>query len=190
MNENITPEQVEYATFWNRAGAYLLDAIFLILITGIINFINITNYKSFVLYLPFALIAVCYKPFMESHYGATIGKMILKLKVTNKKFEKIDMSTSILRSFILVFPAALYIPIYYMAFNNPNLADLNGFMEFSKAMTTEYSIQGIIGNLSMILIIADIIFLLTDSTKTQRTLHDRIANTYVIKDKNTLGNNV
>ncbi|WP_339622864.1 RDD family protein [uncultured Winogradskyella sp.] len=183
MNENITTEKVEYATFWKRAGAYILDAIFLILITGIINFVNISNYKSFALYLPFALIAVCYKPFMESYYGATIGKMILKLKVTNKNFEKIDMTTSILRSLILVFPAAMYIPIYYMAFNNPNLADLNGLMEFSKAMSSEYSIQGIIGNLSMILIIADIIFLLTDNTKKQRSLHDRIADTYVIVDK-------
>ena len=182
MNENITTEKVEYATFWNRAGAYILDAIFLIIITGIINFVNISNYKSFALYLPFALIGVCYKPFMESYYGATIGKMILKLKVTNKNFEKIDMKTSILRSLILVFPAAMYIPIYYMAFNNPNLADLNGLMEFSKAMSSEYSIQGIIGNLSMILIIADIIFLLSDKTKRQRSLHDRIAETYVIVD--------
>jgi len=193
MTENLINEEVEYATFWNRAGAYILDAFFLILITGVINFINISNYKSFILYLPFALIGICYKPFMESYYGATIGKMVLKLKVTNKNFEKIDITTSILRSLILIFPAVMYVPIYYMAFNNPNLADLNGLMEFSKALSAEYSMLGIIGNLSMILIIADIIFLLTDSTKTQRSLHDRIANTYVIsdkKDKNTLGNNV
>ena len=183
MNENLTTEQVEYATFWKRVGAYLLDAIFLILIIGIINFINISNYKSFLLYLPFALIGICYKPFMESYYGATIGKMILKLKVTNENFEKIDMTTSILRSLILVFPAAMYVPIYYLAFNNPSLMDLNGFMEFSKAMTAEYSMLGIIGNLSLILIIADIIFLLIDQTKKQRSLHDRIADTYVINDK-------
>jgi uncharacterized RDD family membrane protein YckC len=183
MNENLKTEQVKYATFWNRAGAYLLDIILLGLIIGIINFINIANYKSFILYLPFALIGISYKPYMESYYGATIGKMILKLKVTDKNFKKIDMTTSILRSLILVFPAMMYIPLFYLAFNNPNLLELSGFLEFSRAMASEYPTQGIIGNLSMILLVADIIFLLSDSTKTQRSLHDRIANTYVIIDK-------
>lgn len=180
MTENTTTEQVNFATFSNRAGAYLLDGLFLILITGVINFINIIYFKSFILYLPFALIAVCYKPFLESHYGATFGKMILNIKVTNHNFEKIDLTTSFLRSLILVFPAAMYIPIYYMAFNNPSLLAINDFMTFSAAMTAEYSIQGIIGKVSFLVIITDLIFMLTDSTKKQRSLHDRIANTYVI----------
>jgi uncharacterized RDD family membrane protein YckC len=193
MTENLSTEKIEYATFWTRVGAYLLDTIFLIVVVGIINYFNITNFKSFLLYLPIALLGVFYKPFLESYYGATIGKMIVKIKVTDRNFNKIDMTTSILRSLILVFPAVMYIPIYYMAFNNTSLSEINGFMEFSKAIAAEYPMQGIIGNLSMIIIIADIIFLLTDSTNTQRSLHDRIANTYVIydkKNKNTLGNTV
>lgn len=183
MTENTTTEQVIFANFSNRAGAYLLDGLFLILITGVINTINVIYFKSFLLYLPFALFAVCYKPFMESHYGATFGKMILKIKVTNHNFEKIDITTSILRSLILVFPSVMYIPIYYMAFNNPGLVAINDFMTFSAAMTVEYSIQGIIGKLSFFIIVTDLIFMLTDATKKQRSLHDRIANTYVINSE-------
>ncbi|GGZ94365.1 RDD family protein [Algibacter mikhailovii] len=193
MNEDMTVEQFRYTPFWTRAGAYLLDTIILSVVAITVNYVNISNFKSFLLYLPFAILAILYKPFLESYYGATIGKMIVKIKVTDKNFKKIDMTTSILRSSILVIPLIMYIPIYYLAFNNTSLYEINEFMEFSTAIATEYPMQGIIGNLSMIIIVADIIFLLSDSTKTKRSLHDRIANTYVIydkKNKNTLGNNV
>lgn len=193
MNENLTTEKIRYVPFWTRAGAYLLDTILLGVVAFLINYVNITNFKSFLLYLTFALLGVFYKPFLESYYGATIGKMIVKIKVTDKNFKKIDITTSILRSLILVIPVVMYIPIYYMAFNNTSLSEINGFMEFSRSVASEYSMQGIIGNLSMILITADIIFLLTDSSKTQRSLHDRIANTYVIydkKDENILSNTI
>jgi|26BtaG_2_1085354.scaffolds.fasta_scaffold00003_21 uncharacterized RDD family membrane protein YckC len=73
--------QVEYATFWSRAGAYIIDGIIITIVSIVINAINIANFKSFLIYLPVAIIAILYKPFMESKYGATFGKMVLSLKV-------------------------------------------------------------------------------------------------------------
>ncbi len=181
--ENPTEEIVEYAKFWNRAGAYLLDTIFLAAFTLSINAINISSFKSFLLYLPVALIAILYKPYMESKYGATFGKIALSLKVTDQEFNRIDFSQSILRSSILIFPAILYIPIYYLAYNNPNLSGLDQLFEFAKGLAIEYPIQSWIGNISFVIIATDIIVLLMDKTKTQRSLHDQIAKTYVIVDR-------
>ena len=176
-------KKVEYATFWSRAGAYILDGIIVAAVTLFINAINIANFKSFLIYLPVAIVAIFYKPFMESKYSATFGKMAFKLEVTDQSFNQIDFKQSLLRSIILIFPAILFVPIYYLAFNNPNLVNSDQIFEFSKALAVEYPIQSWISNLSFLIIIIDIIVLLTDNTKTQRSLHDRIGKTYVIFDR-------
>ena len=181
--ENLIEKKVEYATFWSRAGAYILDGIIVAAVTLFINAINIANFKSFLIYLPVAIVAILYKPFMERKYGATFGKMAFKLEVTDQSFNQIDFKQSLLRSIILIFPAILFVPIYYLAFNNPNLVNSDQIFEFSKALTVEYPIQSWISNLSFLIIIIDIIVLLTDNTKTQRSLHDRIGKTYVIFDR-------
>lgn len=117
---------------------------------------------------------------MESHYGATIGKMAFQLKVTDQNFNRIDFKQSILRSIILIFPAILFVPIYYVAFNNPNLAEFSQITKFAQGLTLEYPIQSWISNLSFIILVVDIVVLVTDKTKTQRALHDRIGKTYVV----------
>ncbi len=178
--ENQDDIQVEYATFWSRTGAYILDGIIVASFTLFINAINIANFKSFLIYLPVAIVAIFYKPFMESKYGATLGKMALKLKVTDQNFNQIDFKQSLLRSIILIFPAILFVPIYYLAFNNPNLAEYSQIFEFAQSLAIEYPIQSWISNLSFIIIVIDIIMLLTDKTKTQRSLHDRIGKTFVL----------
>ena len=118
----------------------------------------------------------------EVHYG----KMAFKLKVTDSDFQKISFSNSLIRSSILIFPAILFVPIYYLAFNNSNISETNHIVEFAQALALEYPIQSWISNLSFLIIIIDIIVLLTDSTTTQRSLHDRIAKTHVIYDKKGL----
>lgn len=178
--ENELEKKVEFAKFWVRAGAYILDGIIITIFTLIINAINIANFKSFIIYLPVAIIAIFYKPFMESKYDATFGKMALNLKVTDKNFNRINFTQSLERSIILIFPAILFVPIYYFAFNNPNLVQSTDVFEFARGLAFEYPIQSWISNLGFLVIIVDIIFLLTDQTKTQRSLHDRIAETYVI----------
>ena len=109
--------------------------------------------------------------------------MALKLKVTDQNFNRINFSTSFLRSLILILPSVFYIPFHYLAFNNPNLIETTQLIEFAKALALEYPMQNLIANLSFIIIVIDIIILLTDTTKTQRSLHDRIAKTYVIYDR-------
>ena len=187
-------ELVEHATFVSRAGAYVIDIFIVSAFTLIVNAINIANFQSFLVYIPVAIVAIFYKPFMESRYGATIGKMTLKLKVTDQNFNPIDFKQSFLRSLILIFPAILYVPIYYLAFNNPNLVDYSQIFDFAQGLTIEYPIQSWISNLSFVIIVIDIIVLFTDRTKTNRSLHDRIAKTYVLlidnSAKNTVGNNV
>lgn len=185
MTETITEKytqekQVAYARFWSRAGAYLLDGVIVGSVTFTINFINIANFKSFLIYLIIAVLGMVYKPFLESKYGATYGKMALGLAVVDTQFNRIDYRQSFIRSLIFIVPALLYIPIYFLAFNNPQLTAINNAFTFGQQIALEYPLQGFIGTGMLILLILDIVLLVADDTKKQRSLHDRIAKTYVI----------
>ena len=172
-------EKIEFATFWSRAGAYIADGIMIGAFSIIINAINISNFKSFLMYLSAATIAILYKPFMEHKYEATFGKMIFKLKVSDRNLNQIDFKRSFLRSFILMLPTILFVPIYYLALNNPNLTKSTELIDFAQALSIEYPMVGWINNLIFIILIIEIVVLLTDQTKTRRSLHDRIAKTFV-----------
>lgn len=174
-------ENIEYGKFWIRTGAYLTDAIILMLITIPITYLNITEYKSFSLYLLIAIIGLLYKPLLEYYFGATVGKYALDLKVTNVNFDKMTLSQSFLRSSIIILPGILFIPISYLAFNNPDILKINSFMEYSQAVAFNYPMQKYVTNFMQLILVVEIIFLLTDKTKTERALHDRIGKTYVIK---------
>lgn len=176
-------ESAEYVKFWPRAGAYILDGIIIGFVTAGLNYVNIVQFKSFLFYLVLTLLAALYKPYFEHKFGATFGKMILKIKVVDYNFKIISFNQSLLRSAIFILPSLIYIPIYYFAFKNPNVLSADGFLEFSQIIALEYPIQSWIGNIFLLIIIIDIIFLLSDSTKTQRSLHDQIAKTYVVYDK-------
>src|SRR5690606_10453061 len=102
-------ENKPFAKFWDRAGAYLIDMIIIGVFSFLLNYFNFSEYKCFLFYLPVAIIAILYKPFLESTYGSTFGKMLLNLEVVNENFERINFKRSFLRSFILILPAILFI---------------------------------------------------------------------------------
>lgn len=174
-------EEPQYAKFWDRFGAYILDALIVGLISYGINYLNFSSIKSFYVYLPIALIGILYKPYMESRYQATLGKMALNLKVTDQNFEQIDFEKSLLRSLIIMIPALIYIPVQYLAFDNPSLMAIEGFWSFSTAVTETYPTMGSFNSFYSLIFIVDLIMLLTDSSKRNRSLKDRIAKTFVLK---------
>lgn len=170
-----------YAKFWDRVGAYILDGIIIGVLTFALNYLNITQFKSFFIYLPIAVIGILYKPFMESRYGATVGKMLLNLKVIDQNCNKIDFEKSLLRSLIVILPALLYIPVHYLAFQNEFILSSNGFFEFTNRVSYTYPAMSTFTNIFSIVFIADAIMMATDSIK-KRSLKDRMANTFVIKE--------
>ena len=179
MNENL-----QYARFWDRAGAYILDALILGSVSFGLNYLNIVNSKSFLLYLPVAVLGILYKPFMESYYGATLGKMALDLKVTDLSYAKINFEKSLLRSLIVIAPSLFYLPVYYVAFQDPQIINTDGFLDFSLKLASTYPAVGFITNILSVIFLADLVVLLVNNSKNARSLKDIMAATYVIKSKN------
>jgi uncharacterized RDD family membrane protein YckC len=167
-----------YATFWDRCWALLIDGLVIGVITGLINFYNELYSKSIPLLIIISLIGLVYKPFLEYRYGATVGKMALKLTVVNYDFKTISIKEALLRNVFEIGVRIYSLILAYAIFLTPGFRDVTSFKEyavFSKSVSNGYWFSGIYA----MIIIIEIIFLLNDKQK--RSLHDRIGETLVIK---------
>ncbi|MFC4635556.1 RDD family protein [Dokdonia ponticola] len=174
-------ETPEHAGFTDRFLASIIDSIIIGGLSFAINQLNFTTFKSFGVYLIFALIGMAYKPYFESRYKATLGKMVMKMEVTDLNYNYIDFNKSIMRSLILIVPAIAYIIIHFFAFNNPYVLDSNGVIDFGTKMGEEYPFLTLIATVLSYATLVDVIVYLVDLNKQQRSLKDFIAKTYVIK---------
>jgi uncharacterized RDD family membrane protein YckC len=179
----IDPErlQITYAGFWPRLGALFVDFLVLAPFGIGISYFNITQWKSVPLLILVTVVSLGYKPFCEFNYGATLGKMALKLKVVNLQFGNATLQEILMRNIFHVVPSLVSLIPTVAVFTSPEfleMTDFKGFMEYNTLLGADQRgtwINGVTG----ILLILDVIFLLSDKQK--RSLHDRIGNTYVIQ---------
>lgn len=93
-----------YAGFWIRVGAKILDTILMQIISGVIGFIIGLSMKGngaapiLAGVIGFA-IGVAYPVFFLGKYGATIGKMAVKVKVVRSNGEPISYGRALGRTF-------------------------------------------------------------------------------------------
>jgi len=171
-----------FAGFGPRLGAAVLDGLITSpLAFGAMYFQSMS--PSFTNYVAVLVLVYLYKPILEGLYGATLGKMILKLKVVGKDYAPISFSQAFTRfvPWILAFLVTIYFA--QMMFQIPGLEDADGWMEFS-VLQAEWQaenmsmpmriLQGGIGFLPLI----SALFLL--GNKRKQAAHDQLAETYVI----------
>ncbi|ARN77027.1 hypothetical protein BST97_02875 [Nonlabens spongiae] len=177
---NLTP-QPEFGKFWDRLGAYLLDAIIIGVPSFLLNYLNFVTIKSFIIYLILLALGIAYKPFMESKYQATLGKMVLNLKVTDYDLKPISYEKSFLRSLIYILPSLAVIPLQYIGFTDPEFKNIESYFTFSQSLGTAFPIMMILNFVFSLIILIDVIVLLTDEAAQNRSLKDRMAKTFVLK---------
>ena len=138
IKEGVTFSQMDYAGFWIRLGAYIIDLI----ITGVVNTIlNITlttfgmlkasavnDFSGFIKYYLVAVfintvINCTYEVFFIGKWGATIGKMACGLKVVTADGDKITYLRSFARYWGKVLSAfTIYIGFIIAAFDGEKRA--------------------------------------------------------------------
>jgi len=172
--------ELNYKGFGPRLGALLLDALFIGIPVAAVNFYNLATLRSFWLWLLIAFVATAYKPIMEAIYGATWGKMIVFIKVVDYDGEKINSFQAILRSIFTIGQTLITIPIYFFVFNDSYLLELDGFFDFSIGLSERFPGLNILGAINFLIILVELIALVVDQPY-WRSLHDRIAKTYVVE---------
>jgi len=128
MEDKLKQEEYEYAGFWIRVGASLIDAILMLMVTLpltlMIYGIDTVSESEKVILGPVDFVINYSLPFFATiifwmYKSATPGKMILKLKILDEKTgNKLTIGQSIGR-YLAYFPAmlALMLGIFWVAWD-------------------------------------------------------------------------
>jgi uncharacterized RDD family membrane protein YckC len=111
--EDVFKDEVEYANFWTRFVASFIDGLILLIPNLLINFL--TSDQVIKSILPY-LIFWPYYALLESGEGqATIGKKVMKIKVTNMNGERITFMQATGRYFGKIISMVILLIGYIMA---------------------------------------------------------------------------
>ena len=102
--------QLQYVSVWPRAGAVIIDTIILYVVFFILGFIlglisQNAQSVSGVVSLLVIIIAFGYFIVMEAMWGATVGKMALRLRVVKIDGSPISWSESVIRNLLRIVDA-------------------------------------------------------------------------------------
>ena len=166
-----------YASFWNRVGATLVDGLIFIPVVGL-NYYNMYYSKSIFLMLILSVVYIIYKIYMEGQYGATFGKMALKIKIIDQNRESINFEKSVMRNSLYIIGAILGVMVNYNLFTHPDFIDATTFLDMGMIQQEiGYGFFEILNGLFGLVILISILFVLAEN---RQALHDRFANTFCI----------
>lgn len=168
-------EEKQYAGFGIRVGASLIDVLVYLPFVGI-NLYNLYSLKSLPLEIIITLLLTIYKPFMEYKYGATLGKMAVKVKVVNENLEPITLSQAITRYSPWLLSQIISLISMILLFMNYAYQSASTMAEITVIQNTIVSpVFGYV--ISIFVLISCIVVAFTDK---KQGLHDMFANTYCI----------
>jgi uncharacterized RDD family membrane protein YckC len=163
MVTNEMMKEVEYAGFWKRVLAFILDMIVL----SPVLFFYMKYYKYFVdnkIVLPvllYTILSYSFQVFFDVKYGGTPGKLIAKVRIVNSDGQYITILQSIWRLSPQLVANILFI--------------IGHFFISSEGINRVLSpIENVISYFYFIDVLV-IVF-----NKKKRAIHDYIANTYVV----------
>lgn len=170
--------QIIFATFWTRVWASLIDLVVIVPIILPLMFYNMTMWKNVFALMLITVIPPTYKIFMEYTYGATWGKMAQRIVVVNYDFEKPSFEAICLRNILGIASGLVTFFSTVYAFSLPGFEDVTGFMAYSNFLNKNAQINTV-NNIVSLAFMLDVLMMLSD--KQNRTYHDKIGKTYVVK---------
>lgn len=167
MEENILDApslentEIHKAKLWRRLLASIIDVFILILISLILGILDLGNLYLII----FLVILIGYKLGMEYMYGATIGKLIFRIRIVTLKMESATLFQVIVRNSIIVANQLIKILMAYRVI---------GYEEAFDIAVPFVLVQVLFGLIFCI----DVIVLLFN--RNDQALHDLMAKTIVI----------
>jgi len=117
-NENIDINKLELASNKSRLKAFVIDDLLITFITILLLWDNIQNAKGDLeavamimnsAFIQIVIIKVIYQSYFIWYYGATLGKMAVKIRVIDfENFGKISFAQSVLRSSARIISESLF----------------------------------------------------------------------------------
>lgn len=176
LDDNLTKEtEHEYAGFWIRVLAAIIDSLVLIPFT-VLYLLVLFGINNLALTLAGLVLSACYKPFMEYKYGATLGKMAVGIRLISEDGEAITLNQSLFRYIPWAIGNVISIITFSLLYAAPGLESADGFMEITQIMAEQ-------GNNSLSSISSLVMFIAGLSVAfdaKKQGVHDRFAKTFCI----------
>ena len=163
------------AGFWIRFGAYIIDMLIFLPI-GLLSMWNMFSLKSMVVLVLINLPGLVYKPFMESFFGATLGKMSCKIKVIDDNGKKLSLPSAYIRFFPFLLWNGVNLAGQMILFLSPEFQSAKSMIEISQAQ--QGSSLAVISYPVSALVLIDCIFVAFTFRK--RALHDMMAESFCV----------
>lgn len=185
-NDLSTVYAPRFAGFGVRLGAYIIDVLVLIPVIGASMYFTMFNPNALA-FLLISILSAFYKPVLEGLYGATVGKMALKIKVVGAEGVPVTINQAFIRWVPFLLGAVFSWWFTYGMISGAAAEGISGFMEYSmyqQEQTAEMGATATIGQLSGLIPIISALFMLGNARK--QAAHDKLAETYVIyRDQNS-----
>ncbi len=163
------------AGFWIRFGAQIIDSLIFLPI-GILAFWNILSLKSTALMIAISLPGLMYKPFMESFFGATLGKMACGIKVIDDDGKKLSLFGAYVRYFPFLLSTGVTLAGQLVLFSSEQFQSATSLMEIGQA--SQGNFLDPVAKILNLLVVIECIF--AAFTFRKRALHDMLAESYCI----------
>lgn len=163
------------AGFWIRVVAYFIDGIVFIPIV-VLNFFNLVSIKSMFLLILFCIPGFIYKPFMESFFGATLGKMACKIRVINKHGEKLTLGAAYIRFLPFLLSAIVGLVGVFILFSSSEFKNATTFLEIGQ-LQQRNPIKPI-NTIVNLFVFVDCVFIAF--TRRKRAIHDMMARSFCV----------
>ena len=167
------------AGFWIRVAASLLDGVVFIPLIAL-TFVNLFYWQNFVIAVAIAIPGFIYKPFMESQFGATVGKMICKIRVLNDDGAKLSFGKAYVRFIPNFFSATTELIKTIILFALIDLSSGGTYLEIIQKAAQEptFSVVNLLSNIIGLFILIDCLFVAF--TERKRAIHDMMAGSYCV----------
>jgi uncharacterized RDD family membrane protein YckC len=164
------------AGFWIRFGASIIDDGLIFIPIGLLSIWNMFSLKSTFVLILISLSGLIYKPFMESFFGSTLGKMACGIKVIDDNGKKLSLFGAYVRFFPFLIRAGVNLTGQLIVFSSPQFQSAESMMEFAQALQDNFLAP--IRRIVSILLIIECTF--AAFTFRKRALHDMLAESFCV----------
>jgi uncharacterized RDD family membrane protein YckC len=176
--------ELQYAGFWRRFGAFWLDALCLLPVTGIVLFLSTkSRYFHAAWLVPGLLFGLWFNVYLLKRYGGTPGKLMLKIRVAMADGAAVTGKAAMLRysvMFVLSALASVALAMAALAMGDELYLSL-GFMGMNTALVEQAPLWYPSVNTALqIWIWGEFITMLFN--KRRRAVHDYMAGTVVLRN--------
>jgi uncharacterized RDD family membrane protein YckC len=163
------------AGFWIRVGASIIDSVIFIPI-AVLSIWNLYSLKSTAVLIIISIPGFIYKPFMESFFGATLGKMACGIKVIDDNNSKLSLFGAYVRAFPFLLSTGINLAGQLIVFSSSQYQSASSMAEIGLAQQENYlKIVGLVVN---IFVTIECVF--AAFTFRKRALHDMLAESFCV----------